>query len=330
MVRGIPAAIKRIHLTSHHIASQSIMDSFNSFNKSGSLKVPGGSLSWFASLRGVDSSQKEKPLLVFIHAGVADHTLWDEQREYLHARGWSTLSFDLFGFGTSQPDAAYLEADPRPAISYIEHIASLVHEFTDQEAESHRVVIIGLSMGGMMAVDFAIAYPELCAGAVAIAAWVSGFEGSGHADETALEERMKRALKDSKAEELANLYVRYWGDGPLQAQGRLSGPPRERLQKWCSAIAERECKKEGGAAFPVKELEPPAIDRLGEIQVPIAVGVGMLDESPTVAAMHHLAKAVKGASVKEFNAAHMVNLEFPTDVNVWLNDFLEHQVLLTV
>lgn len=42
---------------------------------------------------------ESRPVLLFIHAGVTDHTLWDAQVDHLVARGWSCLQFDLFGFG---------------------------------------------------------------------------------------------------------------------------------------------------------------------------------------------------------------------------------------
>ena len=69
--------------------------------------------------------------------------------------------------------------------------------------------------------------------------------------------------------------------------------------------------------------EPPPIARLHTIAVPTAIAWGTFDESYTTAAMKYVAAQVEGATSKEFEAAHMINLEKPDEVNEWLHEWLE-------
>ena len=76
-------------------------------------------------------------------------------------------------------------------------------------------------------------------------------------------------------------------------------------------------------ALDAVRSDPPPIARLHTIQVPTAIAWGSFDESYTTAAMQYVANQVKGATSREFNTAHMVNLEMPDEVNEWINEWLE-------
>lgn len=69
--------------------------------------------------------------------------------------------------------------------------------------------------------------------------------------------------------------------------------------------------------------DPPPIARLHTIEVPTTIAWGKFDESYTTAAMKYVADQVRGATYREFETAHMVNLEQPDEVNQWLNQWLE-------
>ena len=298
--------------------------------REGFFTIPEGKLFWKLNLPA-GQFPSDRPLLLFIHAGVADHTLWDAQVQYLISRGWPTLRYDLFGFGQSTPNDAYLAAHPRSKIDYLSHVTSLVTEVGNKEAAKRggtltKVVVIGLSMGGGLAIDFAINQPELCCGLVAVAAGLSGFDAPGKPEENAMMTEVEKLTKEGDADGVAKLNVRYWGDGPLQPEGRLSGPVREKLLKWGQDIATRECQKTGGSVFPSKKLEPPSAERLGELSIPVGVAIGLFDESWTVDAMEYLGKNCERSSVVRFNSGHVVNLEFPEEFNSWLGGWLNNNI----
>ena len=74
---------------------------------------------------------------------------------------------------------------------------------------------------------------------------------------------------------------------------------------------------------PALRLDPPANERLDELQVPTLVMVGDLDERTTQLSCRRLAEVVPGARFEEFSgAAHMLNLEQPEKFNRLVLDFL--------
>lgn len=288
-------------------------------SRSGSLEVPQGTISWKYSGAKLPSP-KPRPTLLFIHAAVADHTLWHDQVDYLTAKSWNCLTFDLFGFGRSQPSKDFLESEPRPPVDYMQHIDLLVKEVLPAQS---KVILIGLSMGGGLALDFALVHPELVVGLAVVAGNVSGFEHPNTPEENVLFEQKAILTHAGDIEALAKLNVRIWGDGPLQEPGRLSHTVADKLYTWCLDIAARECSGEGGTALESVDLEPPASSRLREMKIPVAVAFGTYDESETTAAMRHVGTTVDGANAKEFKTAHMINLEMPEEFNAWLSQWLE-------
>jgi 3-oxoadipate enol-lactonase len=282
----------------------------------GFFDVPEGKLFW--RIDKPDGSIKTLPPILFIHAGVSDHTLWDDQVNFLTSKGFTTLRYDIIGFGQSELSKQYLSSYPLTKIDYIEHVAMLTkHHFQDS-----RVVAVGLSMGGGLAISLAITHPELVCGLVAIAAGISGFNASTDPREDAMSDEIQNLIETGNIETAAKLNTKFWGDGPLQAEGRCSSAVRNKLFNWCLLIADKEHKKVGGFVLPSVGLQPAAVERLEEIDVPVAVAIGDYDESYTVAAMEFLAKTCKNTEVKRFMSAHMVNLEFPSETNDWLYSWL--------
>ena len=296
------------------------------------LQLPEGVIFYqFHTPRSTTSPALARPTLLFIHAAIADHTLWDDQVSYFKLRGWDVCCYDMFGYGRSLPSQAYLQQDQRPAIKHFEHTASVVRsihalKFGESGQEVGKVVVIGLSRGACVAVDFAIAYPRLVAGLVTIAGGLSGFEHPNLPAEEAIFAREPQLVAAKDVEGLVDLNVRAWGDGPMQEVGRANELVREKLRIWYTDIATRECNSTGGAAIEYEVLEPPAALRLSEINVPIGVGIGILDESSTVAAMRYIGTQGKNVTVQEFDTAHMVNLEASDQFNTWLEAWLEASI----
>lgn len=284
-------------------------------------KIAQGQLFW----RYDESTSRENHgTLLFIHAGVADHTLWDDQTEYFTANGWNVLRYDIFGLGKSRPSEFYLSMDPkhRSPFCYDEHAAEIVSAWRSAKNTNHKVVVVGLSIGGAIATDFALNYPDLCSGLVVVAGGLSGFysENTEEENEIFAQYSELKAKKDIKS--LTKLDVRVWGDGPSQPEGRVSKDVASKLHAWCEQIQQWEVDGTGGFALEGADPEKPASGRLGELQIPVAVGIGLHDESSSIAAMRYLAMQTKGI-VGEFNTAHMVNLEQPKEFNKWLEMYLQ-------
>ena len=285
----------------------------------GYLPVEEGSIYW-QYVEVDNKTDKSRPTLIFMHAGVTDHTLWDNQVEFVAEKGWSSLTFDLFGFGKSVANEQYLRSVPRQPFDMLAQVDQLREAVLPADS---KVIPVGLSIGGSLALGYTVNRKESVAGAVLVSAGLLGFE----ADNTPAEDRLFRLaedlLRDGDVQGAANLQVRIWGDGPLQEPGRMAEPLAEQMLKWNIEICAREAAKTGGCALDSTEPEKPAGSMLHEIDVPIAVAYGSYDETYTIVAMKHVGSKVKGATIKEFAAAHMINMEFPEEFNKWLGVWLE-------
>ena len=78
------------------------------------------------------------------------------------------------------------------------------------------------------------------------------------------------------------------------------------------------------ATFEIEpgDLEPPAVGRLSEVQVPVLVITGELDQPNTLAGSFEIARGTGAEHVEIENAAHFPNLERPAEFNRALTDFL--------
>ena len=96
------------------------------------------------------------PAVVLLHAFPLDHRMWDGQFPGLVDAGWRVLAPDLPGFGASElPDA-----EPSLTVIVDTLIASLLERGID------RCVLVGLSVGGYLAMEWLRRRPEMLAGLV--------------------------------------------------------------------------------------------------------------------------------------------------------------------
>lgn len=97
------------------------------------------------------------PVLVFAHGGAADATQWDAQVAEF-ASGYRVLAYDSRGHGRSDvPEEGYaLEVLTEDLHALLEHLGL------------ERACVVGLSMGGMVAMSLALARPEKVAALVLV------------------------------------------------------------------------------------------------------------------------------------------------------------------
>ena len=73
-----------------------------------------------------------------------------------------------------------------------------------------------------------------------------------------------------------------------------------------------------------RPLEPPAVDRLGEIRVPTLVIVGELDRPKVVVRAETLERSIPGAQMVVIPAAaHLPNMEKPAEFKRVVLEFLD-------
>ncbi len=245
------------------------------------------------------------PPVLMIHAGVANLRMWDDQVAALAPRH-RVIRYDTRGFGETETDD--VEFSNRADVA-----AVLDHVGVDS------AVVVGASRGGIIALDFAIEFPDRVDALVVAAGGVGGYwpevedESSGPLFEEA-EQRWEAKDWDW----LTDFETAYWVDGPGQPHDRVDPAIRRLVEGWIGSNYRAE-KVEGKP----QPLDPPAAGRLADVAVPVLVMVGDLDEAGTVASCRHLAESVPDGRIEVFTgAAHMLNLEQPERFNATLGDFL--------
>jgi len=250
-----------------------------------------------------------QPLLL-IHAGVADCSMWDAQMDEF-SRSHRVIRYDTRGFGQSRTETTQF-SNRQDIIDLFKHLGV------------EKAGIIGISRGGQIAIDFTLEHPEFVSALVPVAAGISGFDYQpGDNQQARLEielfNHMDELWEKKAWDELTDLQVRVWADGPSQPEGRAPAAIRDYMRKIVRASFDRQ----DGQATP-QPLEPPAIKRLSEIQQPTLILVGEYDSTGELAAADELECQIPlSRKVGIPGAAHMIPMERPELFNEVVLGFLK-------
>jgi pimeloyl-ACP methyl ester carboxylesterase len=243
-----------------------------------------------------------EPVLL-IHAGIANLRMWDDQATALRDR-YRVIRYDTRGYGETVTQKVPF-SNRADAAAVLDHLG---------EPSAH---VVGLSRGGMIALDFAIERPERVRSLVVAAGGIGGYQSPDELPDETFEEP-DRLAEARDWEALSDWETRFWVDGPSQPPDRVDPQVRSKVHDWI--LATYRAEKEEGEPQP---LDPPAVGRLAELRAPLMVVLGTLDDPGTQDACRHLARSVPGARLEVFDgAAHMLNLEQPERFTALLRDFL--------
>jgi 3-oxoadipate enol-lactonase len=248
------------------------------------------------------------PAVVLIHSAISDSSLWDPQIEALR-HYYRVLRYDVPGYGRS-PLA------PGPYSHLRDLRALLAHVGIE------RAALVGSSMGGRIALEFAIAHPETVEKLVLLAPGLGGHEWSAEPQRADDEETERYEAGDFDG--AAESQVRIWVDGPRRRPDEVDGELRERARRMIRRSYElyAEVEKEGNPG-PVEWLDPPAIARLGDVAVPTLIVVGEHEVSDMFEIAALLEAGIPGArKVIVEGTAHLLPLEQPEELERLLLDFL--------
>jgi len=229
--------------------------------------------------------------LVFIHGAGGSHLNWPPQLRRL--AGANTYTLDLPGHGQS-------EGQGRTSISaYVDFVAAFL-EILGLE----KVTLVGHSMGGATALDFALRYPERLAGLVLV--------GSG------ARLRVVPAILDGIRQDF-EAAVR------LITDYAFSPDAPEQLK--------REGRRQMGQTHPDVLYGDFAVcdafdvmDRLGEIRCPTLAICGTADRLTPPKYSTYLRDNIPAAQlVLVEDAGHMVMLEQPEAVSQAIADFIQEK-----
>jgi pimeloyl-ACP methyl ester carboxylesterase len=176
--------------------------------------------------------------------------------------------------------------------------------------------VVGCSIGGGLAIDFALSHPDRVAKLVLVGAGVSGQPYDDKYDELFAEVTAAEETKDLDV--LNDAEMKLWLVGPGRAVGQVDQKLRD-LFLDMNGIA----LKSDFASAPAKKLDPPAYGRLAEIKAPTLVIVGDEDLSEIRDTADLLVSKIPGARKAVIrDAAHLPNLEHAEKFNRLVLDFL--------
>jgi pimeloyl-ACP methyl ester carboxylesterase len=239
------------------------------------------------------------PAVVLIHGGNTDRRMWNAE-----LAAWSprhrVIRYDVRGFGKST----------RPEESYASHedLAAILDTLGVRQ-----VTIVGLSLGGRIAIDFALTHPDRVRSLVLAGPGMSGFPWSRGRDPAM--ERIAAALQRRDSVGAAEAWLETGYMKPAMEQPKLRAWVRqlavENSRSWSRTDEERE-------------LDPPAYGRLKEIRVPVLVVVGSRDIPDIQRIVDRLTQELPNATRATIpGAGHMVNLERPDDFDRAVRPFLD-------
>lgn len=251
--------------------------------------------------------EPSNPAVVLVHAGIANIRMWDPTIPAL-AEHYYVIAYDARGFGKTRSEDV--------SFSNREDIRNLLNHLGVRST-----TLIGNSRGGIIAIDFALENPEQVAGLVLIAAGVSGYWPNSDAAEDALFEEIEAI---SNAGDFAEAYRReteLWVFGPKRDAGQFPAEFVTEAYELHQANLPRAHEK----PQPIP-LDPPAVDRLAEIQVPVLSLVGEQDLAECLDTHEYILRSVPQSTGQIISdAAHLLSFEHPESVNPILVNWLDQQ-----
>jgi pimeloyl-ACP methyl ester carboxylesterase len=256
----------------------------------GFLKVDGGKLYYEAAGKG--------RVLVFIHGGQMDRRIWDDQFNAF-AKQYRVIRYDVRGYGKS--------SIPTKPYSNIDDLQALLKSLRVQKA-----TLIGLSLGGGISIDFALAHSDMVDALVLAGPGLSGFEFTGDSS----------AIVDAARDEGPAKATELWLKNPYMIPAMENPAINKRVRQLATENSHVWLEN------PVLERpsKPDAAGRLSEIHAPTLIIIGERDVPDIQAIVKKLASEVRGAKKEMIGGAgHIVNMEKPDEFNRAVSEFLNQK-----
>ena len=248
------------------------------------------------------------PALLLLHGFTGSAATWTHLRKALDSE-YTTIAVDLPGHGKSTAAEDY----SRFSLALVAHDLAHVLDRLDVE----RAAVVGYSMGGRTALQFALAHPERIS-ALVIESATPGIENQS---ERASRIDADMALADMIDREGVPAFVHFWERLPIWSpQTGLSAADRaavhaQRLANDATGLA-NSLRGAGAGAHP------SVLDQLSRLSMPALLVAGALD-SKFASLARAMEREIPGASAEIVaGAGHTVHLEQPAKFAALLTRFL--------
>jgi pimeloyl-ACP methyl ester carboxylesterase len=240
------------------------------------------------------------PPVVFIHGYTFDRRMWRTQAPAFATRH-RVITYDVRGHGESSVAGSAPYADVDDLRALLDHL---------DVTAAH---LVGLSMGGGIAIDVALTHPERVRSLVLVDSALNGwtFSPAWQADLTALGDAIARG-------DVATATA-LWLALPLFTTTLAQPAPAADVRAMVEDYAHRHRFQPADQRSP----QPPARQRLEQITAPTLVIVGEHDIADFQALSAELARRIPGARQLVLpGAGHMANMDQPAAFNAAVLAFL--------
>ncbi|GIN73132.1 putative 2-succinyl-6-hydroxy-2,4-cyclohexadiene-1-carboxylate synthase [Bacillus sp. J14TS2] len=262
-------------------------------------------------VNGVDyfyTIQGSGPPLLLLHGFTGDHSTWTDFVQSMQD-DYTLFSLDLLGHGK-----ASIPADPpRYEIKQLANDLAAILE----KLKLEKVHVLGYSMGGRLALSFAILFPEKVKSLILESA-SPGLESAEEREaRIQQDERLAQMIEEKGMKE----FVDYWQDIPLFAtQKHLPATRQEEIRK------QRLQQNPVGLAGSLRGMgtgqQPSWWPYLNAVRMPVQLICGERDEKFCRIAKD-MAKFMSNAKIiKVPNMGHAIHVEVPKRFDTIVREFL--------
>jgi pimeloyl-ACP methyl ester carboxylesterase len=242
---------------------------------------------------------------VMIHAGVADNRQWNNEFTFF-ARNYQVVRYDMRGYGKSEPvDGEF---------SHMDDLVGVLNALGLREP----AVIMGGSMGGGLAMDFALAHPFRVKALIMVGSAPSGLELDVPTPAKFAE--VEKAFEAGDLDLVCEIETQIWFDGAGRTPQQVDQRMRKLLYEMNHQALAHEVKQLGKR---LPNAETPAFDRLSDLKLPVLIVIGAHDTPYILAAADYMIENIPSAQkVRIEDAAHLPNMDHPDEFQAIVTNFL--------
>jgi 3-oxoadipate enol-lactonase len=246
--------------------------------------------------------------ITMLHGFLLDSGQWDEEFTAL-ARTHHVLRYDARGFGRSTIEpGSYAHHDDLAAVLDARGI--------------QRTALLACSGGAATALDFTLAHPERVSALLFVGA---GYWGR-FADSTPAARAFLQALGTMDVNGLIDSSLRAFTDGPCRAPNEVDPMVRKHTEVMTTQLFKRETSYWTRAAQDQRVLQPSALERLRDIDVPVVLMVGSEDQIEVRRLTEELANGIAYARALVIHGVgHHANMEAPALVLAEIQKILSRE-----
>jgi pimeloyl-ACP methyl ester carboxylesterase len=217
------------------------------------------------------------------------------------------VRYDLRGYGRSAPvDGEF---------SHLGDLSALLAHLQLHQP----VVLMGCSMGGGLAMDFALMHPGRVQALIMVDSGPSGLELDVETPPKFAE--AEQAYEAGDLDRVAELETQIWFDGMNRTPSQVNQPARALAYAMNRHALALDAQ---GLGKRLPDAETPSAERLAELDIPVLVIVGDQDTPYMLAAADYMVQHIRSAQkVVIEDAAHLPNMDHPDEFQRAVTAFLD-------